>query len=178
MNKKPVLSGSDGGVKRRLRNIRFPYNFVQNPTKENEKLMDKSISEEFKNDVGYHQQFMLILLERYRLYRLNNYVMHTPQRVIDETNEYLDENNHVKNFVADIFEEANDKKVLYSEVCDEFKIWSKGENVQLSKANLKEGLKELGFDVHKSKARDLYREKLCVFGLTYKNDDDIPDDYD
>ena len=175
MNKKPALSGTDGGIKRRLRNITFPYRFCDEPTKSKDKQMDKELGNAFKNDVKYHQQFMLILLERYRAYKESGWVINTPERVAKETQDYLNENNHVANFIVENYDEDEKSMVNATTAFTAFKETDEGKKMKMRATSFYEAVVALGYEVYQNKERGLFRDKKVIAGLKYKYD--LNDDY-
>ena len=173
MNKKPVLSGNDGGVARRMRIINFPYQFVDTPSKPNEKQIDIMLADKFK-ETEYLQQFMLILIERYRLYKEGNFKLHTPQRVLDDTQEYLDENNHVKNFIYETFDivqgaEKEKHIISSSALFAEYRNYARFHTLPVSKQSIfNQGLQMLGFPVVTHTLRGIYHKCKVVYGLQTK----------
>lgn len=180
MNNKPKLSSTDGGIESRLRLIKFPYVFVEKPTFDFHKEMDKNIKADFKNDSIYHQEFMLMLIERYKAYVEKGYVLHTPQQVLDDSKEYLNENNHLYNFIVENYEFDEGGVVLWKEFLTDFKTYIKNDKSKaMGKSDMKDQLVKLGCFVKQSKMK-LYRDKECVFGLKAKqwvceNGDDLGD---
>lgn len=170
MNKMPVLSGNDGGVARRMRIINFPYQFVDTPSKPNEKQIDIMLADKFKK-TEYLQQFILILIERYRLYKQGNFKLHTPQRVLDDTQEYLDENNHVKNFLYETYDIVGGRNTFISSsaIFAEFKYYARERNLHVSRQSIfNQGLQMLGFPVVTHKERGNYHNCKVVYGLQTK----------
>jgi putative DNA primase/helicase len=169
-NFKCLLSSADGGTARRLRKIRFPFKFVENPTGTNERLIDLTIGDRFKEQ-AYHQQFMLLLLERFKVIKENNFKINTPKRVLEDTKEYLNENNHILNFVDETMEQKTDGKVLLKDAYMEFKMWVKGcgLNANISQSAFKEGMIGLGYEVKKQRGRDVYRDQMCIYGVIFRS---------
>lgn len=179
-NEKPKLSGTDGGVKRRLRVIRFPYQFVETPKLKHERQINKDYADEFKDNVEYHQEFMLMLIECYAEYKQANYIIPIPDEVRRETDEYLDANNHLKLFIEDHYEEDADGIVAWEEFQQEFK--REYPKVNKSKKDIKRELEDMGYEVKRCKARTQphLRDRECVFGLKMKSSlwlGDETDDY-
>lgn len=189
MNKKPIMAGCGQDVRRRLRIINFPFNFVAkpNPLMENEKLMDTEIKNLFQDDVNYHQQFMLMLLEIYKEYRESGFVVNTPESVVDATEEYLDENNFVKNFICenyDIDRKNTEYVALSNDVYTAFTSWGKTNGApKINQGSFKEQLNALGFKTGKYTQRGKingvsYKDRMVVYGIRSQNDMvDVDDDY-
>lgn len=185
MNKKPILSGADGGVRRRLRIINFPFNFVEKPKQSNERLVDLNLQKRFQN-TAYYQQFCLILLEKYKEYVKSGYKIHTPKQVIDDTNAYLDENNFVKRYIDDTYE-LGDKQVDYisaSEFKMGYKDWANlNDAPKASNTDFTEALGMYGLKIEKSR-RTINGRSLngsnYIFGLKRVENECMieDDDYD
>lgn len=204
-NDKPKLSGTDIGVKRRFRLVRFPYNFVypdKVKQKPNNKLIDINLEAEFK-DVEYQKQMMLILLEIYEKYRMSGYKVHTPERIEKETLEYLNENNHIMNFLNEMYEVAPDEVTDFTEekyisqantVFKDYKEWARKSGVvgvPRQGVFYEELLKELQ-DFNSrceikvcNNRKSSWRNINCVFGIRQKDDEracmfdrESGDDYD
>jgi P4 family phage/plasmid primase-like protien len=200
-NPKPALSGVDGGVKRRLIMIPFNNNFVEDPIRPNERLIDLSIRKEFK-ETEYYQQFMLILIKAYQEYRDRGFSLTIPDNVKKETDEYFNDNNHIYNFINDTYEiapkemrliaefESNSFKVLSDTVKQDFKQWCKKEGIVTTvrpadffKAVIKE-LTGMNRFCEKLKCTSgAWRNKHVIYGIkcmldTYEDNCQIRDDYD
>ena len=106
MNIKPSLNGYDTGFVRHLMIIPFPFKFTENPNPNNpmEKMGDTTIEQYFKNDLVVRPQFMLILLEYYNMHIKGNKTVRLPVEVKEATNEYLQDNNMVGNFIREHLE--------------------------------------------------------------------------
>jgi len=161
-NEKPKLSGTDGGVRRRLRVIRFPHQFVEIPKLKHDRQIDKDFADEFKSNVEYHQEFMLMLIEYYAKYKRANYIIPIPEEVREETEEYLNANNHLRLFIEEYYDEDKEGMVPWNSFYADFNIkYPKGNK---SKKDIKRELENMGYSVEKSN-KALYRNRVCVFGL-------------
>jgi len=96
-NKKPKLAKLDNGIKRRLKIIHFPFNFVENPSKINEKLLDNTLKDKLNND--FYKEFMLLLIDIATQHKYDN-IIKQPMEVINLTKEYFDDNDPVKLFFS------------------------------------------------------------------------------
>ena len=132
-NNPPKLDSVDDSIKRRFININFPFIFKENPDPNNkyEKQRDYTLKEKFRNNKLYRREYIKLLLEHVDLKKLN-----PPKKVIEYTNEYLNDNNHTLNFIQEKYEITNNVKdrILYNDLYQEFKSWS---SVYLSKSNFK-----------------------------------------
>lgn len=105
-NNKPKLGKIDNGIKRRLKIINYPLKFVEKPTKQNERPIDYSLKEKVNN--GIYKQFILLLLEKAVEYKDKQLTQ--PSDVENETKEYFDENDPVKNWLANCCEITDNDK--------------------------------------------------------------------
>ena len=190
-NDKPKLSGTDIGVKRRFRLVRFPYNFVYPDKvnqKPNNKLIDINLDAEFK-DVEFQQQMMLLLLEIYEGYRKSGYEVHTPERIERETMEYLNENNHIMNFLDEMYEVAPDEVTDFTEekyisqantVFKDYKEWARKSGVAgvprqgVFYVDLLKELQDINSRCEIKVCKDRkssWRDINCVFGIRQKDDE-------
>ena len=112
-NQIPALSKVDNAIGRRLRLLDFPFKFCDNPTKSNEKLIDRSLNTIFKDNIEYRQAFAYIILEHWKNNKLNKEKLHTPMEVMKVTEDYMDDCNEVKKFINehyDITDDENDRE--------------------------------------------------------------------
>lgn len=97
-NTVPKLSRLDMGVKRRFRVIPFPYQFVDHPTSENHKIIDRALDERVKTS-EWRNALITILLERFHNDVRGATLFTTPPEVKRETQEYMDDNNPLINWL-------------------------------------------------------------------------------
>lgn len=107
-NDKPKLDRVDNAVKRRIIDINFPNQFVENPKFDNERLIDYSLKSKF-TDETYYKEFILILIN-YIKDKFNNEKLNIPDCVMESTNEYIEENNVVGRFIAEHLEVTQNPK--------------------------------------------------------------------
>lgn len=142
-NSQPSLNKLDKGMSRRLSLMPYINSFVQNPTKPNEKKVNpnlkSAINDEFINN------FMILMLDT--AYQYNNINTITkPQIVQDATNEYMNDNNPIKNFIDEYYINDNTSKVNTTEFRMHYEATT-GEKIQATK--LKEALVLNGYKVIK-----------------------------
>jgi P4 family phage/plasmid primase-like protien len=164
MNNYPRLSTFDGGIKRRLRNIHFPYKFTDKPDPNNplEKMGDSHLKTAFMFDELYAQAYMSMLLDRYRILRNKKFKIDTPKEVEASTNNYLESNNVVLAFLNDYFEDDKDGIVDKDTLVSLFKDFDK--NAFQNWNWLKQQIVLNGYEVEKHKG-GIYRDKQVVYGL-------------
>jgi P4 family phage/plasmid primase-like protien len=95
MNDKPELSKVDDAIAKSLKIINFPYQFVHEPIMEYQRKIDTTLKNKFENDVKYQQQMMLLLIKTHKQFISGNQEIKDPPEVIQETEQYLEENNPV-----------------------------------------------------------------------------------
>lgn len=97
-NDLPELSSTDDGIKRRVRNIHFPFQFKdQKYLKDNKdfRLIDVNLCSKLINS-EYIQEFILMLLDR--AFTIKETLIQTPESIINSSNKYCDENNILYNW--------------------------------------------------------------------------------
>ena len=105
----PKLSKVDVGAQRRMEVLKFPFNFVANPTQPHERLGDpdvkniKCVSDEWRDE------FILMLTEIYDKSVKNAKYIEQPEAVKSSTNEYIDDNNPIKFWLSKHYEKTGNK---------------------------------------------------------------------
>ena len=102
-NTKPKIDNIDDAVKNRFRIIDFPFAFVSNPTKPNEKQCDNNLKDNINQEI--YNEFMLLLLDINK-----NQELIIPKQVLADVDEYLNKNNFVKEWLDNKFDLTDDKK--------------------------------------------------------------------
>ena len=59
----PAIKAEDKALWRRIRVVKFPNQFVDNPTQECERLIDRKLPSKMREDHTWRQTFMNILLK-------------------------------------------------------------------------------------------------------------------
>lgn len=99
------FSKVDGGIQRRTRVIEYPFKFVDEPTNDMQKQIDRNLENLFKTD-KYRDACISILIDNWQnikgLPKLN-----TPNSVMEESKEYCNESNGVLGFINEKFEITN-----------------------------------------------------------------------
>jgi P4 family phage/plasmid primase-like protien len=98
----------DDSIPDRLLFMKFKTSFVDNPTMDWQRLKDPTLKDE-ENMQKLKGAMMWLLLETWRNLTPEQHAFDTPQSVIDDKNEFLDENNNVKQFVAERIEFTKEK---------------------------------------------------------------------
>jgi P4 family phage/plasmid primase-like protien len=103
-NKKPKIGRIDNGIKRRLKIVEFPFNFVDKPSKQNERLIDNSLKNKLDNDI--YKELILLLIDTAAKHK-NDRIIYQPLSVINHTKEYFDDNDPVKLWLSNYCEITN-----------------------------------------------------------------------
>ena len=139
-NEKPILDGADDAIKRRLRYITFRTKFVDNPTKPNERQIDRELKDRILLNDKYKNAFFTILLKYYYMLIDDNMKLVVPKTFQDDVDSYLAENDPISSFVKDCLEKTNNNNdtIQSSDLYNEFKIYSNDKYIHTSKfkANL------------------------------------------
>jgi len=133
-NIEPTVDGTDGGIIGRLRLIKFPNIFVENPdpTKENEKKIDTTLKTTINNE-KYKVAFFSILVDNYKLFVKDGLEM--PERIKKDTEKYLGNNNPVKSFITDKLVKTDNVKdiIKSSELYKAFRTYCNNKSITQSK---------------------------------------------
>jgi P4 family phage/plasmid primase-like protien len=156
----PALSKLDDGIAKRINITKFNYQFVSDPIHNNQRKIDNTIKERFET-LEYKQQFMLILISYYNQFIKNNQIIHKPTNTLEVTNEYLDDNNVIKEWLLENYEITNNDKdrIKTTTLLEDYK--NTGNN--MSSSQLKHYLELLGITYKKT------RESRVFTGLKKNN---------
>jgi P4 family phage/plasmid primase-like protien len=99
-NNKPELGKIDKGIVRRIKIIPYPFNFVDNPSKLNERKRDYELNEQIIKD-EFKNEFMLMLIEKATEFYNKDISkdIKIPEKVLEKTTDYIDDNNPIKNWI-------------------------------------------------------------------------------
>ena len=170
----PEVNGNiDYAFTRRLRCINFPTIFKDNPTKENEKLIDMELKaelKEFKNDL------MLILIEYYDKF-IENGLKPTPN-ILKWTNQYKTDNDLYLTYINENIEIYKDKegmkryRIFYDNLYDDFKSWHNENNPGKTPPNSGEFKKGMSRHVEIKKCVRIENKlRSGVEGVRFKSND-------
>lgn len=110
-NELPEIKGEDSALWRRIRVIDFPSKFIENPQKENEYQIDKTLPTKIREDITWKQTFMNILLEYY--YK----EVPEPEEIKIKTDEYKNTNNEYETWFEENLEKAESSKIILKDLC-------------------------------------------------------------
>ena len=135
-NKIPAFSDPDDpAIWARTMCLEFPITFVENPKKLNEKKIDKTLKKKVEL---WKQDFMLLLIENYKLYKKEG--LKPTEEVLKFTKEYKDENDVYLKYVNERTEESKNH-IHTNTLYEDFKKWYPTKDVPSSKTFIK-GLRE------------------------------------
>lgn len=172
-NQIPEFDGSDEGIKRRLRIIKFRSSFVDNPTQPYEYKINRHLKTKIQQDKKYWMAFFEILLEYlYDYIENDNGNLEIPSELMEENEQLIRDNipppvdktltDPIQAFIEEVCIITGNVKdiVPAKEMCNAYeaykkKYFSKSKNVHIS--TLKFKLEEKGIENHKTKNGNVYR---------------------
>jgi P4 family phage/plasmid primase-like protien len=128
----PDINSVEQSIKRRIRIINFPYNFVDTVTDATfEREKDSNLKNKIKYCNLWRNEFMLLLLEYYKNHILNCDSIKQPASVQSITNEYLDDNNKIKTWINDNYDktEEDTDRIINTTLYDNY-IYDTRDNVK------------------------------------------------
>jgi len=110
VNEIPKMGVIDGGVKRRINIINYPFEF-RDPEKIVNPEIQKPISYELKDKFIYNQDFIqsVIVLLIHKAHKYNNKDFKTPKAITEKNNDYCNKNNELYDWFDEILEHTNNK---------------------------------------------------------------------
>ena len=123
-NQLPIVPSNDDGTWRRLRVIQFGSKFTDNPTKQNEFIIDNTLKQKIEQ---WAPTFISYLIHIYNTeYKSKTYLSEPPE-VMAFTNQYKMENDYYTEFITEkinITNNVNDT-IKRDDLCNDFKDWYK-----------------------------------------------------
>lgn len=120
-NEMPKIDKVNDAISRRFVCIEFPFQFKSNPDKKDkyQKQADHNIKKLFENNVEYHIEFILLLIQYLNVSKFPT----IPNQVKKTSEEYFNENNHTLKFMNEYFDrtESVRDKVESKELYDMFR---------------------------------------------------------
>jgi putative DNA primase/helicase len=102
----PKLSKIDGGIQRRMRVVRFPFQFVGNPTMPHERQGDPDVKNKKCVSDLWRDEVMLMLCEVWRSIK-GWKTLEAPAKVKQATEDYIDDNNPLKSWLTKYYTITN-----------------------------------------------------------------------
>jgi len=153
-NNIPKLSKIDGGVKRRMVVIDFPFEFVASPDPENakQKQGDPDVKDRLCKSEEWRNEFILMLIESAKTVAVMK-TLAEPSSVQEATNDYLDDNNGIKEWLTCnyVITKNPSDKIKASEFLEQYNKDTKGSLTPVAFADL---MKYNG--VERKKCKDAY----------------------
>ena len=161
-NNKPNLSKLDDGILRRINIIPYKFKFVDNPKLANERKRDYNLIDRIKQQ-DFINEFMLMLIEKATEYiNIDVSKIKIPSSVLDETKEYIEENNPIIHWLQNNIQITNNPKDRIK-TSDMHRNYNDDENNEkrLSSVEFSKYMKFNGFEYKTIRGQRYY--KGCVF---------------
>ena len=182
-NKKFQLQDTcDNSIKRRTEYTDFKtkFEYEPNPNKTNEKLRnDEYMSEDFLNSIK--GAFMCLLIDTYKKLQSTNFKYDIPKDIINDRDNFIDENNEVKSFLKACCIKGNEKdyitlKSLYAH----YVTYSKRNCIEITTniTDFKERIINEEKYIFKDKFQPTIDGKQCCFRAVFTNIKFVEDDDD
>ena len=104
----PKLNKLDGGIKRRMVIIYFPFQFVDKPHETHHRKINHDLKDKITKSTEWRDEFVLMLLDVYKTTK----TLVKPKFISDHTDEYLAENDAVRSWIEENYTtncDVNDK---------------------------------------------------------------------
>ena len=104
----PKLNKLDGGIKRRMVIIYFPFQFVDKPHETHHRKINHDLKDKITKSSEWRDEFVLMLLDVYKTTK----TLVKPKFISDHTDEYLAENDAVRSWIEENYTtncDVNDK---------------------------------------------------------------------
>ena len=109
-NNKPNLSKLDDGILRRINIIPYKFKFVDNPKLANERKRDYNLIDRIKQQ-DFINEFIIMLIEKATEYiDIDVSKIKIPSSVLDETKDYIEDNNPIIDFLKNNVTITNNPK--------------------------------------------------------------------
>jgi putative DNA primase/helicase len=146
-NHKPEIDGTDQGMKRRLRFVYFLNKFVDDPTKPNERKINRLLKETIDNDINIRISFFNILLEHYNEIEKTDYRFPIPKRIKNDTDNFFRENDPLQGFMDDCMIEEKGKQIPLKDIHQAYNEYADASALtKMSSIALKDKLSEKGIE--------------------------------
>ena len=163
----PDMQKAEEAIARRVRVIKFDNKYCENPVLPNERIRDVSLTDLFKDDINYAKAYIKILIENWRKKDLTKQLK-APDIVKEDSKQYLDDSNAIKNFIEMYYEKTPDQKdristpVLFADYCSKIG--------KISNKTFVKSMKDLGFNTIKSCGKMYY---LNIKHKSFEEDEDL-----
>lgn len=141
-NNKPTLSSVDGGIGRRVRVVHYPVKFIDNPDPDNkhQALLNLEMGS-ILTSTQMRNTFIRLLVERYMNIASKIKKEIVPNKISEDSNEYIADSNVVLGFIMEKYVITNNEKdrISSSELFNDFKSNSMG--TKLTQLKFKDDMK-------------------------------------
>lgn len=96
-NSIPKIKKPDSGFDRRPCVVEFPFKFVDNPTRDFEKLADRNLENKIKTDIELRNAFMWILIEQFKKMEFKKFI--TDAFTDEKTKDYINSLNPLSEYI-------------------------------------------------------------------------------
>lgn len=103
----PKLNKLDGGIKRRMVIIFFPFQFVEVPKEKHHRPINHDLKDKICKSAEWRDEFMLMLLETYQTIGAS---LNPPAFITLATDDYLGENDAIRDWLPSNYETGKDYK--------------------------------------------------------------------
>lgn len=148
-NQKPAIESTDEAIKNRLIIINFPFTFVSEPKEKHHRKIDGKLKTTLLNP-EVRNEFILMLIDEF------NKDYPVPKKVLNELNEYIQENNTVEDFIRENYDftECSKDRIQAIALLEDYN--SSGEYPRLSNSKFSKNLKFMNLESVKSCGRKFY----------------------
>lgn len=171
-NNKPNLSKLDDGILRRINIIPYKFKFVDNPKLANERKRDYNLIDRIKQQ-DFINEFIIMLIEKATEY-INKDIskINIPSSVLDETKEYIDDNNPIIDFLKNNVHITNNPKDRIK-TSDMHKYYSEHDDtiINLSSRDFSKYMRFNGFVSKKTNGHHYYIG--CVYIESSERDEEM-----
>lgn len=159
----PEIDGSDNGMKRRIRLINFPNEFVDNPTMINHRKRDNRVKNDYPNDNEFLLALFHILKEKIITLMNNEFKLTMPKRFDIDTKRFIDSNAPIDMFIHDCIIKKEGSNIKSSDL---FKMFNEYLNNMGIPCNI--NVKKFS-EVMKNKSFDMYKNSVMYYrNIEYK----------
>jgi P4 family phage/plasmid primase-like protien len=141
-NSTPNIKKVDGGIKRRMNMINFKLDFVDNPTKPNQRLIDTNLKTKL-SDIKYYSEYLNILLDIAT--KTTNIKPIMPEKMGIITNKYFNDNNPIQEFIQTSLQIKQGSKIKCIDCKD---VYEQRMNIKMSSSQFNKSMEFNGIEVY------------------------------
>jgi phage/plasmid-associated DNA primase len=145
------FGGNDSkAIIERLRVVRFPFTFVENPELDYERKLDRNIKSRLNNP-SYPITFFHILLNYYKQYIENNKIIKMPETIQEETIAYSLSHNPFVTFYRDILVKDRNSKLPSNKLLEAYKKYNGNSATHVNHQELRVFMLDKGHKIARNK---------------------------